>query len=51
MSELGKDLDPVGEKMFGGFNFLLDLRSRVSFSLQLLSSSFGAMAEGKHGSS
>ena len=51
VSELGKDLDLVGEKMFGGFHFLLDLHSRVSFSLQLLSSSFGAMAEGKHGSS
>lgn len=36
VSALGKDLYLVGEKIFSGFHFLLNLHSRVSFSKSFL---------------
>ena len=52
--KLGKDLNLADEKMFSSFYFLLisfHLHSRVSFFLQVLSSSFRTTSEGKCGSS
>lgn len=50
VSELRKDLYLVVEDIFSGYDFLLDLHSRVSFSLQIFSSSPGDKAEGECGS-
>ena len=50
LSELGKDLYLVGEQIFSDSDFLLGLYCRVSFSLQVFSSSPRAIAEGQCGS-